>query len=147
MIVVKYPFALGSVFLWIGFVCAISFMEAWLKFRAPNVTLSIGLGIGRLVFSALNKMEWIFSIVIICNLFIGKGQLITLNNLFFLVPLLLLIVQTLWLLPALDTRAEMHIQQQIVPSSNLHFYYVGMELIKVISLTIFGVRLFNVSSM
>ena len=46
----KYPLALAGVFLWIGFVSAISFMEAWLKFRAPGVTLTLGLGIGRLVF-------------------------------------------------------------------------------------------------
>ena len=32
---VKYPLAVVAVFLWIGFVCAISFMEAWLKFQAP----------------------------------------------------------------------------------------------------------------
>lgn len=43
------------IFLWLGFVCAISFMEAWLKFRAPHVTLVIGLSIGRLIFSALKN--------------------------------------------------------------------------------------------
>ena len=48
------------VFLWIGFVGAISFMEAWLKFKAPGVTMPIGLGIGKLVFNALNKMAQMF---------------------------------------------------------------------------------------
>jgi uncharacterized membrane protein (DUF485 family) len=47
---VLYLTALICVFLCIGFVGAISFMEAWIKFRAPGVTLSIGLGIGKLVF-------------------------------------------------------------------------------------------------
>lgn len=55
--------ALPSIFLWIGFVCAISFMEAWVKFRAPGVTLPLGLGIGSLVFKALNKAEWVFAIL------------------------------------------------------------------------------------
>jgi hypothetical protein len=41
-----------STFVRIGFLGAISFMEAWLKFKAPGVTLPIS--IGRLVFSALN---------------------------------------------------------------------------------------------
>lgn len=39
MITKKYPLALSAVFLWISFVCAISFMEAWLKFRAPGITV------------------------------------------------------------------------------------------------------------
>jgi hypothetical protein len=38
-------------------VLAISFLEAPLKFRAPGVTLAIGVGIGRLVFRALNAVE------------------------------------------------------------------------------------------
>ena len=46
----KDPLAFAVIYLWIGFVCAISFMEAWLKFRAPGVNLQIGLGIGRLNF-------------------------------------------------------------------------------------------------
>ena len=50
---VQQPIAVACLFTWIGFVCAISFLEAWLKFRAPGVTVPIGLGIGRLVFGAL----------------------------------------------------------------------------------------------
>ena len=46
---------MAASFLWIGFICAISFMETRLKFRAPGVTLPIGLSIGKLVFRALNK--------------------------------------------------------------------------------------------
>lgn len=42
---------------WVGLVCAISFMEAWLKFQAPGVTLTIGLSIGMKVFTALNRVE------------------------------------------------------------------------------------------
>jgi len=66
-------FALMCIFLWAGFVCAISFMEAWLKFRAPGVTLPIGLGIGKLIFAALNKVEWVFGIVIFIMLLKGAA--------------------------------------------------------------------------
>ncbi|BBU23228.1 hypothetical protein MYXE_30180 [Mycobacterium xenopi] len=52
-------------FIWFGMVAAISFLEAPLKFRAPNVTLQIGLGIGRLVFRALNSVEVVFAIIIV----------------------------------------------------------------------------------
>jgi uncharacterized membrane protein (DUF485 family) len=143
MTVVKMPLALICVFLWIGFVCAISFMEAWLKFRAPGITVPLGLGIGRLVFNALNKVELVFALVIIINIFWNTTEILKWQNLAFAIPLTLLFIQTFWLLPALDARAELHIQGQIVPPSNLHFYYVGLELVKLASLTTFGITLFK----
>ena len=57
--------AVAVIFVWLGMVLAISFLEAPLKFRAPNVTLQIGLGIGRLVFRALNTVEVVLAIVIL----------------------------------------------------------------------------------
>lgn len=143
MTVVKMPIALICTFLWIGFVCAISFMEAWLKFRTPGITVPLGLGIGRLVFNALNKVELVFALVIIINIFWNTTEILKWQNLAFAIPLTLLFIQTFWLLPALDARAELHIQGQIVPPSNLHFYYVGLELVKVTGLTIFGLTLFK----
>lgn len=65
---VKYPMAIAAVFMWIGFVGAISSMEAWLKFRAPGITLPLGLGIGRLVFNALNKVELVLAVIIITGM-------------------------------------------------------------------------------
>ncbi len=44
-------------FVWLGMVLAISLLETPLKFRAPGITLALGLGIGRLVFRALNAAE------------------------------------------------------------------------------------------
>lgn len=137
----QLPAALIATFLWIGFVCAISFLEAWLKFRAPGVTLPIGLGIGRLVFNALNKMEWVFSLIIIGNLIISNQDFFTLRNFLFYIPLILLAIQSIWFLPIMDYRAEMHIQNQTVEPSNLHFYYVGFELTKIICLFTFGIKL------
>lgn len=137
------PIAVITTFLWIGFVSAISFMEAWLKFRAPGITVPLGLGIGRLVFNALNKVEWVFAIAIIVNTFCSETELWKWQNLLMLVPFAILLIQTFWLLPALDARAELHIQGEDVPPSNLHFYYVGMEITKVTCLSIFGTMLFK----
>lgn len=140
---IKYPIAIALVFIWIGFVGGISFMEAWLKFRAPGITLPLGLGIGRLVFNALNKVELVLCIVIITSMLYGGVKNFKWDQLFFFAPFFLVILQTVWLLPALDVRAEMLIQGQNVPASNLHFYYVGMEVIKVVCLIIFGIKLFK----
>ncbi len=138
--IVKAPLVLIAVYLWIGFVMAISFMEAWLKFRAPGVTLPIGLGIGRLVFNALNKMEWIFAIAIVAGLLISKQAWPLIDNMLFYIPVLLLVLQTVWLLPALDMRAEMRIKGLETPPSSLHLYYVLIEIIKVACLFIFGIK-------
>lgn len=140
---VKYPIAIAGVFTWIGFVGAISFMEAWLKFQAPGITLPLGLGIGRLVFHALNKVELVLSVVIIASMFYGNVKNLKWDHLFFFIPFLIVILQSTWLLPVLDARAEMHIQGLHVPPSNLHFYYIGMEVIKVVCLIIFGIKLFK----
>jgi hypothetical protein len=140
-LVIKYPLELMSVYLWIGFVGAISFMEAWLKFRAPGVTLPIGLGIGRLVFNALNKAEWVFAFAIIISALLYKQDLFSFNGITFFIPLFLLVMQTLWLLPALDARAQMHINGESLEPSKLHIYYVTAEVVKVISLFVFSFKL------
>ena len=56
--------AVAATFVWLGMVLAISFLEAPLKFRAPGVTLQIGLGIGRLVFRALNACELVLAVTV-----------------------------------------------------------------------------------
>ena len=56
--------ATGVTFVWLGMVAAMSFVEAPLRFRAPGVTLPIGLGIGRLVFRALNMAELTLAVVL-----------------------------------------------------------------------------------
>ena len=47
----------GTAFAWLGMLLGISFLETPLKFRAPGITLPLGLGIGRLVSRALNTTE------------------------------------------------------------------------------------------
>lgn len=119
--------AVASVFLWVGFVLAISFMEAWLKFKAPNVTLPIGLGIGKIVFSSLNKMEWFFAAAIYFNMAAGR----TLQKVLFALPLTILFFQTVYLLPALNLQADAIIAGEPFPPSQIHIYYIILEALKV----------------
>ncbi len=140
---VEYPLVIMCVFTWIGFVCAISFLEAWLKFRAPGVTLAIGLGIGRLVFYALNKVEWVFALIIAITALLNNASVISWQNGLLAIVLATLIIQTTWLLHSLDARAELYIAGMPVAPSNLHFYFIAAELIKTISLLVFGVNLFK----
>ncbi|MGK0364823.1 MAG: hypothetical protein ACI85O_001883 [Saprospiraceae bacterium] len=84
---------------WLGMVCGISFLEAPLKFQAPNITTILGLGIGKLVFNALNKIELIFSFftvgwLILQYKFLNRSLITTLGILIIVVT-----IQSFWLLP------------------------------------------------
>lgn len=119
---------------WAGLVCAISFMEAWLKFRAPGVTLPIGLGIGKLVFTALNRVEIILTLLLL--FFVKRTFGFRKNKLTFMVAGLVLIVavQTSILLPALTHRAVEIINGAQPSSDPVHFIYIALEITKVILL-------------
>ena len=60
-------------FIWLGMVLAISFLETPLKFRAPGITVPLGLGIGRLVFRALNAAELAFAVALTVALLAGNA--------------------------------------------------------------------------
>jgi len=129
-----------AIFLWIGFLGAISFMEAWLKFQAPGVTLPIGLGIGKLVFAALNKMEFVMAVLIIFSLF-RLGDPFKMDHLIIAIPIFLLLLQLVWLTPFLDARADARIAGETVPDSKLHVLYIVFEVIKMIMLWWFGLKI------
>lgn len=133
--------AISSIYLWMGFVLAISFLEAWLKFQAPGITIPLGLGIGRLVFFALNKTEWFFAVLILLmQIKSGNWKQIRME---WSALLIILLLQTFWLLPLLDVRAEKVIQMVEIEPSNLHYYYVALEMIKVLILFVLGKKLFK----
>ena len=132
--------------IWIGFVCAISFMEAWLKFQAPGIDTKLGLGIGQLVFSALNKVEITCALVIILILNLIKFK----NRSYFppisiLIVFVILIVQSIWFLPYLDTRANHIINGIQVQDSYVHVVFIILEIIKVICLFLFGIKFFKIT--
>jgi hypothetical protein len=84
-------------------------------------------------------VEWVLAIAILVDL-LWKRQL-SLQLAYAAVPVVILIIQTAWLLPALDVRAMLTIHGQNPGPSNLHFIYVGFEVIKVGALILFATRL------
>jgi len=123
---------------WIGFFSAISFMESWLKFRAPGVTLNMGLAIGMLVFKNLNRVEWLFASSLAVSL--------TLNSfpglyLLWCLPAGILAIQTFGTLPRLNTRLTLRLSGIDPGPSKLHLVYVALELAKGLSLILFTITL------
>lgn len=128
------------VFIWIGFLLAISFMESWLKFRAPGVTLETGLSIGKLIFNVLNKVELSFIILLIVFAFAG-GNIRFYKEILFIIPVAIVLIQTFVLLPQMDQRVTLLLQKEVLKPSNLHYYYVGGEVFKLTTLFMLGIKL------
>ena len=123
-------------------VLAISFVEAPLKFRAPGVTVHVGLGIGRLVFRALNICEVVLAAVALAAIVLGRpsvGAAIAIA-----VAVAALGAQVLGVRPALTRRADAVLADATVADSGrsrAHLVYVGLEVVKVVALLVGGVLL------
>ncbi|PPJ19428.1 hypothetical protein C5E45_34460 [Nocardia nova] len=117
---------------WLGMVLAISFLEAPLKFRAPGVTVPIGLGIGRLVFRALNSVEIVFAATIVVALAIDPPGTVTVTAL--MVALAALLVQLTLVRPRLTRRSDAVLAGHDSPRSRGHYEYVVLEILKIAAL-------------
>lgn len=134
--------AVAVVFVWLGMVVAISFLEAPLKFRAPGITIPLGLGIGRLVFRALNTCEVALAAVALAAVVLGRAPAGALAAV--VVAVVALGAQVLAVRPALQRRSDAVLADAAVARSgrsHAHFVYVGFEVAKVAALLSGGVLL------
>jgi hypothetical protein len=131
--------AVAVIFVWLGMVLAISFVEAPLKFRAPNVTLQIGLGIGRLVFRALNTVEVGFALVILPIVVAGPTP--ARIAVAFFVAFAAVAIQLIAVRPRLTRRSDKVLAGSDGPRSRGHYAYVALEVVKVAGLVVAGILL------
>ncbi|WP_307679922.1 hypothetical protein [Streptomyces sp. V4I2] len=128
--------AAAAVFVWLGMVLAISFLEAPLKFRAPDVTVRIGLGIGRLVFRALNRAEVVQVVVVVAAVAVGDPPVTVL--VLTVLAVALLAVQMAAVRPVLNRRSDRVLAGADVPRSRAHLVYVACESVKLVALVALG---------
>ncbi len=130
--------ALGTAatFVWLGMVLAISFLETPLKFRAPGVDLRIGLGIGRLVFRALNSVEAFLAAVLVIAVLAGGAPARVV--IFTAISVLALVVQVAAVRPRLSRRSDQILAGLDAPRSRSHYAYVALEAAKVAALLATG---------
>jgi hypothetical protein len=133
--------AIAVVFIWLGMVLAISFFEAPVKFRAPDVTLQIGLGIGRLVFRALNTVEVVLAIVILVATVACPPSAAAAAAL--AVAFGALALQIGAVRPRLNRRSDQVLAGLDAPRSRGHYVYIGLEAIKALALATGGILLLN----
>ncbi|KUI05113.1 hypothetical protein AU189_01470 [Mycolicibacterium acapulense] len=138
-----HSIATALTFVWLGMVLAISFIEAPLKFRAPGVSLQIGLGIGRLVFRALNSIEAALAVVLVIIIVMDRpstGATVALGA-----AIVALAVQLIAVRPALNRRSDAVLSAPAgtAPAgrSRIHYVYVALEVVKVVALIVGGITL------
>jgi len=127
----------AATWVWVGMVLAISFLEAPLKFRAPGITVPLGLGIGRLVFRALNLAELVLLVVVVAALVVsGTGGTVAV-----LAACAggVLAVQLFAVRPVLSRRTDAVLRGGAAPRSRAHLYYVALEVGKVVLLVALGI--------
>lgn len=125
-------------FVWFGMTAGISLLETPVKFTAPLITREIALDVGRVVFAALNRAEIIALILLLVLVRVSgrSRQLLAPCGLLALI----VIAQTVWLLPELSERARM-IAQGLEPGSSIvHGAYSVLELAKLVLLLYVGFR-------
>jgi hypothetical protein len=128
--------AAAAAFCWLGMVLGISFLEAPLKFRAPGITLPLGLGIGRIVFRALNRAELVLLTVLAVAVLVGTrtAPLLVLTA----ILVVLLGVQLAAIRPRLNRRSDRVLAGEDLPRSREHLVHVALELVKVVVLVATG---------
>ncbi len=137
--------AAAVVFAWLGMVLAISFLEAPLKFRAPGITLQLGLGIGRLVFRALNAVEIVLAAVVVAAVAADPPGRLAVAAVG--VAVAVLATQSLFVRPRLRRRSDAVLAAATAPPggmverSQAHYAYAGLEVVKVAALLTAGAAL------
>ena len=124
--------------LWCGMVCAIA-AEAQLKFQAPGITRELGLGIGKLIFTALNRAECALAILLTIALFAFVS--VKSARIVFGIICAILLAQTFWLIPLLIERIDLITSGQPPPDSSAHVIYIIFEIAKILLLLILSVLL------
>ncbi len=130
--------AIALPFVWLGLLLGISAIETPLKFKAPGITLELGLGIGRLVFRALNRAELAIAVLLtIVVVHLARSWPLAL----LVITDALLVFQVAYLRPRLDRRALQIIAGEDAPPSLLHVIYIALEAAKLVLLPVIGAGL------
>lgn len=119
--------------LWAGMVGGISFLEAPVKFRAPSLTRTVGLEVGRHVFGALGHVEIgaaLLTAALAAGATVGPAWRWGLLALVWS----LVLAQRLWLWPVLSERARRIAAGESPSSSYHHALFIGSEAVKVLLL-------------
>lgn len=117
--------------LYTGLLLGVSFLATPVKFLAPSLTLPVALDVGRQTFMVFNITELVCALALLALALLAasrRPQMLAGG------VLLLVVIQTIWLLPVLDARVEIILQGDMPPPSQLHNLYIAMDALKLVLL-------------
>lgn len=120
---------------WAGMILGVAFIATPAKFLAPSLTLEAAIEVGQATFHVFNKIECGFGAAcfFLGYLFKRKKEYALLMS-----ACILLLIETVYLLPSLDRRIALLLAGEEVPASKVHLFYVLCEIGKFVSLLVAG---------
>ena len=116
-------------FLWVGMTIGISMIATPVRFTAQTITREIALDVGRVVFAALNKAELVALVVLLVVVRVSGSA--AKYWAFCSVLALIVLAQSVCLMPELAERTQMIINGIEPPKSYAHAIYSSLELVKI----------------
>jgi len=125
-------------FVWFGMTAGVSLLATPVRFTATTLTRPVALDVGRVVFAALNKAEFVALIILLLVVRLtGKAKELWA---FCGILTLILMAQSIWLLPELAARTDLIIAGIEPPASIAHAAFSILELSKLLLLLYMGFR-------
>lgn len=114
---------------WIGMLVAISFLEAPLKFQAPGITIPLGLGIGRLVFGALNLVEALLLVLLTVVTFWPRAARVARDRIWWWAALAaVFLFKVAVVRPPLNARTDLVLAGAEPGQSIWHYVYIACDV-------------------
>ena len=125
-------------FTWLGMTAGVSLLATPFRFAAETITRPVALDVGRVVFAALNKAEFVALVIVLVILRTSEHARALWLPVFALA--LILSLQAGWLLPELAARTDLIIAGIEPEPSIAHAAYSMLELLKLLLLAFVGFR-------
>jgi hypothetical protein len=125
-------------FTWLGMTAGVSVIATPARFTAGSITRPVAFDVGRAVFAALNKAEFV-ALVLLLVIVRVSGRSVTLWA-WCSVLALIVITQGAWLIPELASRTDIILSGGEPPPSYAHAIYSTLELAKIGILAFVGIR-------
>jgi hypothetical protein len=126
---------------WMGIVIGVSFLATPIKFTADSLTRPVALDVGRATFNALGYLEWALTVTLAALIWRAMATRQRPSDRTLSAAALIaavVVLQAVWLVPALDERVASIIAGTEPPPSHLHTFYGVAEVAKVAALGLLG---------
>ncbi|SDS07215.1 hypothetical protein [Agrococcus carbonis] len=111
--------------IWLGLIIGISLIETPLKFQAPGITVPLGLGIGRLVFAAMNIVEAVLVALLLVAVLASRAP--RPERIVALVLAVVLAVKALVIRPMMQGTTDAVVAGESAGGSGMHVLYIAAD--------------------